>query len=149
FTLQEATSSNDLLLVERASIQTVASGIFANDFRSAAGVRSNSDRYWAGVYVTGPQSGATHNTGEQIGTFGRASYQALQDPEYTLHVGGDVGALLKPPAPGGLRTITLSDRPEIRIDPTAILSTGSLGTIANPVKGAQVYGLEGAASWRN
>lgn len=149
FTLDEATSSNDIMFVERASIQAVASNIFANDFRSAAGVRSNDDRYWAGVYVTGPQSGTLHTTGEQIGTFGRATYQVLQDPEYSLHLGGDVGALLKPPAPGGIRTITLSDRPEDRIDPTAILSTGALGTTAHPVSGAQVYGVEGAASWRN
>ena len=149
FTLEEATSTNDILLVERPSIQTIATGIFANDFRSTLGVRSNDERYWAGIYLTGPQSGATHNIGEQIGTFGRASYQLLQSPEYTLHLGADVGALLKPPAPGGIRTITLSDRPEIRVDPTAILSTGSLGTAANPVTGAQVYGVEGAASWRN
>jgi len=149
FTLDEATSSNDIMFVERPTIQTVASNIFANDFRSAAGVRSNNDRYWAGVYATGPQSGSAHNTGEQIGAFGRATYQLLQDPEYTVHLGGDVGALLKPPAPGGVRTITLSDRPEDRIDPTTILSTGALGTPANPLNGAQVYGLEGAGSWRN
>jgi phosphate-selective porin OprO and OprP len=149
FTLEEATSTNDILFVERPSIQVVATNIFANDFRSTAGVRSNDERYWAGVYLTGPQSGATHNTGEQIGTFGRATYQLLQSPEYSLHLGADAGALLKPPAPGGIRSITLSDRPEIRVDPTAILSTGSLGTAANPVTGAQVYGVEGAAGWRN
>jgi len=149
FTLQQATSTNDILFVERPSSQTVATNIFANDFRSAAGVRSNDDRYWAGIYATGPQSGATHNTGEQIGSFGRATYQVLQTPEYSLHLGGNAGALLKPPAPGGIRSITLSDRPEIRVDPTAILSTGTLGTAANPLKGAQVYGVEGAAGWRN
>ena len=87
FTLQEATSSNDLLFAERPAIQTVASGIFANDFRSALGARSNDDRYWAGVYLTGPQSGATHNTAEQAGAFGRATYQVLQSPEYSVHLG--------------------------------------------------------------
>jgi phosphate-selective porin OprO and OprP len=149
FTLDEATSSNDIMFMERASIQTVASNIFANDFRSAFGARSNDDRYWAGVYVTGPQSGAAHNTGEQYGSFGRGTYQVLEGPDYSVHVGGDVGALLKPPTVGGVETITLSDRPELRVDPTTILSTGALGTAANPVTGAQVYGLEAAAGWRN
>jgi phosphate-selective porin OprO/OprP len=79
FTLDEATSSNDIMFVERPSIQAVASNIFANDFRSAVGVRSNDDRYWAGIYATGPQSGAAHGTGEQFGAFGRATYQILQD----------------------------------------------------------------------
>ncbi|HTV87475.1 MAG TPA: porin [Stellaceae bacterium] len=149
FTLDEATSSNDLMFMERASIQTVASGIFANDFRSAVGARSNNDRYWAGTYLTGPQSGATHNTGEQYGAFGRGTYQVLVGPDYSVHVGADVGALLKPPTVTGVQTITLSDRPELRIDPTTILSTGALGTPAHPVSGAQVYGVEGAAGWRN
>jgi phosphate-selective porin OprO/OprP len=149
FTLDEATSSNDIMFVERASIQAVASNVFANDFRSAVGVRSNDDRYWAGIYATGPQSGATHNTGEQFGAFGRATYQVLSAPDYSLHVGADVGGLLKPPAVSGIRTITLSDRPEDRVDPTAILGTGALGTAANPVSDTAVYGVEMAAGWEN
>src|SRR5215469_1874900 len=149
FTLEEATSSNDIMFVERPSIQAVASNIFANDFRSAVGVRSNDDRYWAGIYATGPQSGTTHGTGEQFGAFGRATYQVLSAPDYSLHVGADVGGLLKPPAVSGIRTITLSDRPEDRVDPTAILGTGALGTAANPVSDTAVYGVEMAAGWEN
>ena len=149
FTLDEATSSNDIMFVERASIQAVASNIFANDYRSAAGVRSNDDRYWAGIYLTGPQSGFVHGAPEQVGAFGRGTYQVLQDPNYSLHIGGDVGALLKPPTSSGIRTITLSDRPEDRIDTTSILSTGALGTAANPVNGAQVYGAELAGGWNS
>ena len=147
FTLEEATSSNDIMFVERPSIQAVASNIFANDFRSAVGARSNNDRYWVGIYGTGPQSGATHNTGEQFGAFGRATYQVLADANYSLHVGGDVGGLIKPPSVAGIRTITLSDRPEDRIDPTAILSTGALGTATNPVTAAAVYGAELAGGY--
>src|SRR5262249_49879724 len=149
FTLEQATSTNDIMFVERPSIQVVASNIFADDFRSGMGVRSNNDRYWAGVYMTGPQSGATHNTPQQLGTWGRATYQVLQEPDYSLHLGANAGALLKPPAPGGIRSITLSDRPEVRVDPTVILSTGLRGTAANPLNGAQVYGIEGAATWHN
>ena len=149
FTLGQATSSNDILLVERASSQVVAAGIFAGSSRSAFGVRSNDDRYWGGIYLTGPQSGASHNTGQQLGSFGRATYQVVQQPDASVHVGFDIGALLKPPAVNGVRAITLSDRPEDRVDPTAVLSTGALGTFANPLKNAAVYGVEGAASWRN
>jgi phosphate-selective porin OprO/OprP len=147
FTLDEATSSNDIMFVERASIQTVATGIMAGDFRSALGVRSNDERYWAGVYLTGPTSGALHTTGEPIGAFGRATYQVLQAPNYSLHLGADLGGLLKPP--GSPRSITLSDRPELRVDPTVILSTGALGTAANPVNNAAIYGVEAAAGYEN
>jgi phosphate-selective porin OprO/OprP len=150
FTLDEATSSNDIMFVERATIQTVVTNILAGDFRSALGVRSNDDRYWAGVYLTGPTSGASHTTGEPIGAFGRATYQVLQAPDYSLHLGADLGGLLKSStAVGNIRTITLSDRPELRVDPTAILTTGALGTAANPVNNAAVYGVEAAAGYEN
>jgi phosphate-selective porin OprO and OprP len=147
FTLDEATSSNNIMFMERASIQQVAANIFAGDNRSALDVRSNDNRYWAGLYLTGPTSGATHTTGEQYGSFGRFTYQLLEGPDYSLHLGADVGGLLKPPGSPG--SITLSDRPELRIDPTSILTTGALGTAAHPVADAAVYGVEGAAGWRN
>jgi phosphate-selective porin OprO and OprP len=155
FTLAEATSSNDILMLERPSITVVAMNLFAGDFRSAFGARSNDDRYWAGVYVTGPTSGTPHNTPQSFGAFGRATYQVLQGKDdtgqdYSVHLGGDVGALLHPPAPSNnVATVTLSDRPELRVDPTQILNTGALGTATNPVTGAQVYGVEAAAAWRN
>jgi len=67
FSLEESNSSNDVPFVERASIINVATNIFANDFRSALGARSYDDHYWAGLYLTGPTSGTSHTTGEQIG----------------------------------------------------------------------------------
>jgi phosphate-selective porin OprO/OprP len=150
FSMEESNSSNDVPFVERASIINVATNIFANDFRSALGARSYDDHYWAGLYLTGPTSGTSHTTGEQIGIAGRAGYNFWQSPDGFLHLGADAGALLKPPAPGGIRSITLSDRPELRVDPTQILSTGgALGTAANPLNNAVVYGLEGAFEWRN
>src|SRR5258707_7751218 len=74
FSLAESVSSNDLPLVERAAIINVATNIFANDFRSALGARSYDDHYWAGLYLTGPTSGTSHTTGEQVGIAGRAGY---------------------------------------------------------------------------
>jgi hypothetical protein len=70
-----------LPLVERAAISNVATNIFANDFRSAFGARSFTDRYWVGAYVTGPTSGANHTTGEQLGALGRAGYNPWFSPE--------------------------------------------------------------------
>ena len=143
-------SSNDVPFVERAAIVNVVAPIFANDFRSAFGPRSFTDRYWAGAYVTGPTTGSNHTTGEPLGAFGRAGYNPWYSPEGFFHLEADVGALLKPPAPGGIRTITLSERPELRVDPTSILSTGTaLGTAANPLNNVEVYGGGGIVEWRN
>jgi phosphate-selective porin OprO and OprP len=159
YTLDEATSSNDIMFMERASAGVVASSIAASDFRSGFGVRGYGDRIWGGAYVTGPSAGATHvftpsanNSGvvqpllgapgfsEQIGGIGRLAYQVLQEENYSLHLGADVEFLVRPT---GLKTLTLADRPELRIDPTTILSTGGIANVAD----AQVYSGEAAAGY--
>ena len=63
YTLDEATSSNDIMFMERASPGIVASNIAAGDNRSTFGMRWHNDRVWLGAYVTGPTSGANHAGG--------------------------------------------------------------------------------------
>jgi phosphate-selective porin OprO and OprP len=153
YTLDEATSSNDIMFLERASPATVATNIAAGDFRSVFGGRWYNDWMWAGAYVTGPLSGAIHSGSsitpngltEQIGAVGRLAFQLVNDKNYSFHIGGNAEFLFKPALNRvtNAQTLTLSERPELRIDPTAILTTGA---IAN-VRGAQVYSVEAAASY--
>jgi phosphate-selective porin OprO/OprP len=150
YPLETATSSNDIMFMERAAPVNVATNIGAGDFRSNTGVRFYGDRYWVGVYFTGPAYGDSHtNVREKFGAFQRVSYQVLSASNYSLHLGGNVYELLQnsDTGVGTARTLTLSDRPELRIDPTALLSTGSLGTVANPVKSANVFGFEAAGGF--
>jgi phosphate-selective porin OprO/OprP len=150
FTLDEATSSNDIMFIERAEIQNVVTNMAANDARSALGVRSNNDRYWAGAYVTGPVAGATHTGSnmQQLGSTARATYQVLQGSGYSLHLGVDGEYVITPRSatPSAVagasipNTLTLSDRPELRVDPTAFLTTGAI-----PAKNAAGFGPEVAA----
>jgi phosphate-selective porin OprO and OprP len=107
YTLDQSTSSNDTMFMERPSSQVVAVKIAAGDFRSAAGFRAYTDRFWTGAYLTG---------------------------------------LLKPPVntTTGVRSMpALSDRPELRIDPTSLISTGTIGFVSD----AQVYSGEAAAGY--
>jgi phosphate-selective porin OprO and OprP len=182
WTLDEATSSNDIMFMERSSAQVIATEYGGGDSRSLFGFRSNDDRYWVGAYITGPQSGALHtdgascvnannavditkatqvtpcvvasptgNTqgiltgnGPQYAFLTRASYQILQDPEYSLHIGFNFGDLFEPRAGNNISAISLSDRPELRIDPSTFLSTGSI-----PSTGGLVFGGELAAAYEN
>ncbi len=81
YTLDEASSSNDLPFMERASSGITATNIAAGDFRSAFGARWYTDTFWAGAYVTGPATGAIHSassinppgTTEQYGVIARAA----------------------------------------------------------------------------
>jgi phosphate-selective porin OprO/OprP len=135
FTLDEATSSNDIMFMERATPGVVATGVNAGDFRSNFGARYFDDRLWVGAYVTGPQSGQAHNVGESVGAFQRVAYQVLSDTNYSLHLGFGIDEIIKAPGsgPGTANSITLSDRPELRVDTTALLTTGAIGSIINGV----------------
>jgi len=153
YTLDEATSSNDILFMERSSAQVIAVNIAAGDFRSAAGTRWYNDMLWAGAYVTGPSTGAIHSassaapagTSEQYGAVARVAGQVVSGKDYSIHLGADAEWLIQPARNliANTQTVALSDRPELRLDPTTLVSTGA---IAN-VSGAQVYSVEAAATY--
>jgi phosphate-selective porin OprO and OprP len=189
YTLEEATSSNDIMFMERPSSQQIAANIAAGDFRSAAGLRGYNDWIWAGAYATGPTTGAIHSdttsvtalvptvpagctlakppppgitcsaattvdvlasgASEQYGSFARLTFQPFSGQGYSVHIGGDVEWLFDPlvgPASlgaPGKRTLTLSDRPELRIDPTVLLNSGAIANVSH----AEVYSVEAAAGW--
>ena len=153
WTLDEATSSNDILFMERASVGIIAQNIAAGDFRSAVGTRWWNDQFWVGGYVTGPTTGQIHSassvtpagSSEQYGGVVRIAGNPINGKNYSVHIGADAEWLIQPPRNQltQAQTLTLSDRPELRIDPTTLISTGA---IAN-VSGAQVYGVEAAATY--
>jgi len=153
WTMDESTSSNDIMFMERASAGIIAQNIAAGDFRSAVGTRWWNDQLWMGAYVTGPTTGAIHSassvsppgTSEQYGAVARIAGNPISGNGYSVHIGADAEWLIQPPRNlvTQAQTLTLSDRPELRIDPTTLISTGA---IAN-VSGAQVYGVEAAATY--
>ncbi len=110
FTLDEATSSNDTLFMERASPANVGTGVNTGDFRSNVGARWFDDRLWLGAYFTGPMNTQVHNQGESIGAFQRAAYQVLSDPGYSLHLGVGIDEIIKAPANGGSAASTSQHR---------------------------------------
>src|SRR4051794_24804757 len=154
-TMDESTSSNDTVFMERASAGVIAVNIAAGDSRSAAGARWYNDTFWAGAYATGPTTGAIHSassvnpagTTEQFGAVARAAGQIVSGKNYSLHLGGDAQWLIKPPHNliAGSQSLTLSDRPELRIDPTTLISTAALANAS----GAQIYSVEAAAAYRS
>jgi phosphate-selective porin OprO/OprP len=151
FTLDQSTSSADLLFLERSSASNIATNFNTGDSRSNAGFRLFGDRYWAGAYLTGPASGDSHTlTAERFGAFERVAVQALRGKDYSLHLGFGVSQLIQAPNSGNgtPNTLSLSDQPELRIDPTTLLNTGTIGNAAHPVSGGRVYDLETAATYK-
>jgi phosphate-selective porin OprO/OprP len=148
--MEEAMSSNDILFMERSTPTTLASSFGAGDPRFGFGVRNWSSRYFFAAYVTGSKPGDTHqNFLRAWNGLTRLSYQLVQEDTMTAHLGAGVITTLQVPnsGPGTARSITFSDRPELRIDPTNFINTGALGTLANPVTSSQVYNVETAATF--
>jgi phosphate-selective porin OprO/OprP len=153
YTLDESTSSNNIAFMERASSGIIAQNIAAGDFRSAVGARWFTDRFWAGAYATGPTTGAIHSasslnpngTTEQTGAVARVAGQVVSGNNYSFHLGGEAEWLIRAPHDEitGAQTLTSSDRPELRIDPTSLISTGALAGVS----GAQVYSVEAAGRY--
>ena len=163
WTLQEATSSNDILFMERSSAQVVATAYGGGDFRTAFGARSNDDNYFLAAYLTGPTTGALHTDGAscigsaiapcavapnghgpQTAFLARAAYTFFLPGDIGLHIGGNFGDLLRPRGAANAQSISLADRPELRVDPSQLIGTGNI-----PATGGMVYGAEAAATWGN
>ena len=153
YALDQATSSNDTLFLERAASEVIAANIAAGNRRSAIGARWYNDIFWAGAYATGPQSGAIHSASstnpngetEQLGATARVAGQVISGNDYSLHLGADAEFLIRPPhnLVDNSFTLTLGARPELRIDPTEIINTGSIAGVS----AAQVYSAEAAAAY--
>jgi phosphate-selective porin OprO/OprP len=169
WTLDEATSSNDLMFLERSTAQVIATAFGGGDFRSSLDFRSNNDRYWLGAFLTGPNSGSLHtagascNTGTvavtpgtpcvtsaqmtglgpQLAFLARGAYQLVQKKDATFHLGFNYANLFAPRVAANEAAILLADRPELRVDPTSFLATGNI-----PASGGQVWGVEVAGSYQ-
>ncbi len=150
FTLDEATSSNDIIFLERATPTAVIANINVGDPRANLGFRTWGPNWWFGAYLTGSKPGDAHAlTQRTLGAYARGTYQIIQTSDTTLHVGAGVDQLLRAPNSGAntAESITISNQAELRIDPTPTITTGALGTVANPVDKATIYGAEVAGTF--
>jgi len=157
WTLDEPMGSNDIMFMERSSAQVIATSFGGGDNRTAIGMRSNDANYWLGAYMTGPTTGqlhtaATSGLGPQYSALFRGAYTFTFDKasNATIHLGFNYAYLFDPRTANSATptvyqsAISLSDRPELRVDPTSFLATGAI-----PSSGGEVFGAEAAASYGN
>lgn len=162
WTLDEPVGSPNILFIERPSSQVVATAFGGGDNRTALGFHSNTDRLWVGGFLTGPTTGQIYQNSTYTGTYPygsglgvqlaglfRASYNIIQDKasNATVHVGFNFADDFDPRVNSSSATVEgigLSDRPELRVDPTQLLNTGMIAA-----HGGQVFGAEAAATYGN
>ncbi len=86
YTLDEATSSNNITFMERAAPQQVAVGI-AGGTRSAFGITTSGKQWWAGAFLTGPAYGVTAANTRQAAVTGRAVFLPVLTDNASLLLG--------------------------------------------------------------
>lgn len=140
--LEDATSTNAIMFLERASSAEIARSLVGGDGRSAIQAYTNGRNSFGTVGVTGGVSGTSSNPfDEQVAVIGRVAY-APSWGDTTLHLGINGAAVLRPAdagleASGVRRAVRLRDRPELRVDGTRLIDTGDL-----EAQGAWSLGLE-------
>jgi phosphate-selective porin OprO/OprP len=141
YSLDRATSNNNITFMERAAPVEVAAGIGAAT-RSGFGITANERQWWAGAFLTGPASGRTSHDARQTAATGRVVFLPVLTDSASLLIGGDVQYLFD--APTGASELNLRDRIEMRIDGNRILGTGPLPIDSARVLSAELAGTLGS-----
>ena len=151
--MDDGQSPEDQLFLERATASELSRTLAGADGRVGLGVRA-SDRRWFGAFTaTGPTVNDAETFDEQFGLVGRGGILVLTDQEklqttYNLAIGlsgsyvfntPDQGLTASPRYPFRFR-----DRPELRLDSTRLIDTGSINAAR-----VFTYGFEVGGNYRN
>ncbi|RZK96649.1 MAG: porin, partial [Methylobacterium sp.] len=146
-TLGDSTSANDFLFLERPSIVEASRNIAASDSRASAGVRWAEKRYFIASYLTGAPY-ASQNTAlaqpQQTGGTIRVAGRPIASEDTDLHLGLSASSAFRIQRTSTGQTLTVQDRPELRIDTNRLVSTGALNASS-----AYTYGPEVGLRYRN
>lgn len=149
--LEDATSNAEGLFLERPAAAELARAIAAGDGRYGVGAFLNGDRWYGSAVLTGSSIAAaspTNTFDEQQGYILRAAFLPLRAPDYALHLGVNASGITEvadtASGPATTQTISLNERPELRVDGSRFVDTGAIAA-----EGVNQYGVELGATWRN
>jgi phosphate-selective porin OprO/OprP len=154
-------STSAMMLMERPAPQEVARNFAAGDSRTAiqlsrVGTLGNDSTIGANWLIGGSVTGSPVGTGttqsfdEQLGWNGRAAIAPFSGTEWQAHLGvngsyiSQMADALGPGVAGTRYPFQLRDRPELRVDGTRLVDTGSINA-----EHAWVYGLEAGLQHRS
>jgi phosphate-selective porin OprO and OprP len=147
--LDDGTTPEDLLFVERASASELSRTLGGADGRLGLGVRGSGSRWMGALTLTSRTVNDAEVFDAQTALVGRAGALVVTGADYNLHLGLSGTYVLHPPDQGadvaGARYgIRFRERPEIRVDSTRLIDTG-------PIDADHAYAgsAEMAGNWRN
>lgn len=148
-TLDDSTSSNDITFMERATAVNLATSLGAGDGRTSFGVTGALSNFYGSLFYTTntvnqgfTSSVNTSNEGSAVVTRLATAFQPTENSNIHLGVSGTYKM-----DPNG--AVTFGDRPELRVDPVSLISTGALNSsiAGQGAQSAYAVGPEFAASY--
>jgi phosphate-selective porin OprO/OprP len=158
FMMEGTTSSANLMWMERPALENIAADSFgAGDSRRGIEMGwSRPDTFWAGdntafdVAFTGGKTGsaAGHGNGgdEQTQILGRVTDRLWSDGISNFQLGASLASVLNSGtlAGGGSETMRFRERPEIRVDGTRLIDTGSVAA-----QTGDMIAFDAEGNWQN
>ena len=152
-TMEDSTSSNEILFMERPEITNVITDQLGGEGRSVVGAQANGENWFTSHYIVGTTVTTAATFDEQVGYAGRAAYSMpFMEGDARVHAGVSGGYIFSPSQTRNPTTavttadygIQLRDRPMLRVDGTRLIDTGSLNA-----QNFYTVGGELAANWKN
>ena len=147
--LADSTVPDDLLFIERPTSAELARTLAGADGRIAFSWRAGGARWLSALSLTGRTVNDAEVNDSQSALIGRFAGLLATGENYNVHLGANGTYVIHPPDQGpsvtaGRYAIRLRDRPELRVDSTRLIDTGSIDA-------DHVYatGVELAANRRN
>jgi phosphate-selective porin OprO/OprP len=139
YTLEYATSSNDITFIERAAAVNENISLGSDDGRVFVGAQGSTDHLFYGAWYTRSKTGETGaNNPERNNAVGRLAYAFQPSEKSNIHIGAsgtytfDAG-----------NAFGLSDRPGIRVSDVKYINTNNFTNMSD----AYVFGPELAGSY--
>jgi phosphate-selective porin OprO/OprP len=120
------------------------------DGRIGIGLRGNGTRWMSALTLTTRTVNDAEVFDSQLAAVGRFGGLIATSSDYNIHAGLSGQWVFQPPDQGSTaaaaqrHVLRFRDRPEIRVDSTRLIDTGSIDTDS-----AYIYGLEVGATWKN
>ena len=141
--MDDSTSAEDLPFLERAAASEMARSLAGADGRIGLGVKANGKRWMSALDVHDAHGPTTRRClTPQLAAVARAGFLAATSDDYNLHVGASGTYVFQFadqgfPATSPRYPLRLRERPEVRVDGTRLIDTGSIDA-----EHASIYGVE-------
>jgi phosphate-selective porin OprO and OprP len=148
--MDDGTTVESTLFLERASATELSRQLGGADGRIGLGVRGSGARWMSALTLTTRTFGDAEVFDSQLAAVGRVGTLLAASPDYNFHAGLSGTWVFQPPdqgsaaAAGQRRVVRFRDRPELRVDSTRLIDTGSIDADS-----AYVLGIEAGANWKN